>query len=43
MKTEKEMQAEGRTICRAIDNYQPLIDTQPEAQPAPQTSLGEQE
>jgi len=42
MKTEKEMRAEGRAISRAIDEYQPLIDTQPEAQPSAQATLNEE-
>lgn len=42
MKSEADKRAEGRQIARAIDNYQPLINTPKEAQPAPQTSLGEE-
>jgi len=43
MKTEQDMRAEGRSISRAIDNYTPLVNTKKEAQPSPQTSLGETE
>jgi len=39
MKTEAEMQTEGRVWARRIDNYTPLINTNPEAQP--QTTLQE--
>jgi len=43
MKTEQDMHSEGRKISRAIDNYEPLINTPREAQPNPQTNLGEQQ
>lgn len=35
MKSEADMQSEGRVIARAIDNYTPLVNTPKEAQPAP--------
>ena len=39
MKSEKQMRMEGRTINRAIDNYEPLRNTSGEAKPGNQETL----
>ena len=41
MKPEADMRAEGRTINRCIDNYEPLRNTKPEAKPGNQETLKE--